>query len=114
MNHLQTRMIPVDSVLKHLETALHAEKMQGVFQQQLYADTSIRIVACHIERIKYKPQKNCHVSYRLYIQDDKSNEQTKQLVCSKFYEQGGSTARFFKENCKSSVADTLLHIPELD
>lgn len=114
MKHLQTRMIPVDPALKHLGTALHADKMLGVFQQRLYADKSIRIVACHIERIKYKPQKNCHVSYRLCIRDDKCNDQTEQLVCSRFYEQGGSTARFFKEKGKTSVADTLLHIPELD
>lgn len=114
MNQYQTRMIPVDNVLGHLDSALDAEKMKAIFQQQMCKNQSVIITDCQIERIKYKPQKNCHVSYRLCIKDHDSNSITEQLACSRFYEQGGSISRFLKEVAKGPAQNSLLHVPELD
>ncbi len=112
MDQYQTYRVPRDNILNHLSTALDTEKMKAVFQQQLYSDLSVRIASCTIERIKYKPQKNCHISYRLNFKN-KVNQNKEQLLCSRFYEQDGSASRFLKEVNKNN-STSLLHIPELD
>jgi aminoglycoside phosphotransferase len=114
MSHYQPCMIPFDNTLNHLHTSLDAEKMKAVFQQQLYADKSQTILTCTIERIKYKPQKNCYVSYRLTIRNNHLKKIFEQLLCARFYARDGSKSRFLKECNKVVAADTLLHIPELD
>ncbi len=114
MSQYQTAIIPVDNTLNHLETALNAKTMKSIFQQQMCLDQSATIVDCQIERIKYKPQKNCHVSYRLSIKNHNLNSITEQLVCSRFYERCGSVSRFIKESAKNPMPGRLLHIPELD
>jgi len=114
MSQYQTCMIPIDNILNHLETALNTEKMKTVFQQHLYPALSIRIETCNIERIKYKPQKNCHVSYRLSFKKNHANNTNEQLVCARFYEQAGSISRFLKESDKENSQNLLIHIPELD
>ncbi len=114
MSQYQSHIIPVDNALKHLDTALNIEKMKAVFQQQLYADRSVLIEVCQIERIKYKPQKNCHISYRLRFKKNQRHKKTEQLVCARFYEQFGSLSRFLKEEDKDKSQNSLLHIPELD
>jgi hypothetical protein len=114
MSQYQTSLIPVDSELSHLETALNSEKMKAVFQHQLCADESEQIIACEIERIKYKPHKNCHISYRLRIKNDRLKNNVERLVGSRFYEPGGAVSRFLKETDNRADQDLLLHIPELD
>jgi len=114
MSQYQSHIIPEDNALKHLDTALNTEKMKAVFQQQLYADRSVLIEACQIERIKYKPQKNCHISYRLRFKKNQRHKKTEQLVCARFYQQAGSLSRFLKEEDIDKAQNSLVHIPELD
>ncbi len=114
MDNYQTRIIPVDNTLNHLDIALNTEKMKGIFQQQMNLTQSAELVDCQIERIKYKPQKNCLVTYRLSIKDFQHKKIEQQLVCSRFYEQQGSTSRYFKEIVKGPSPGSLMHIPELD
>ncbi len=114
MSQYQTCMIPIDNILNHLETAFNTEKMKAVFQQYLYPSLSVRIETCNIERIKYKPQKNCHVSYRLSFKKNHLNKANEQLVCVRFYEHAGSMSRFLKESDKKNSQNLLIHIPELD
>ncbi len=114
MSEYQTRMIPADKILNHLEIALNTEKMKNIFQRHRYWAKSARLIDCQIERIKYKPQKNCHVTYRLCLKDRHHKKITEQLVCARFYEQGGSNSRYFKEIVKGQAPGRLMHIPELD
>lgn len=114
MSQYQTSLIPVDSELPHLKTALNSEKMKAVFQHQLCADESEEIIACDIERIKYKPHKNCHISYRLRIKNKRLKNNIERLVGSRFYEPGGAVSRFLKETNKQTDRELLFHIPELD
>jgi tRNA A-37 threonylcarbamoyl transferase component Bud32 len=57
---------PQDPVLPGLSEALDARIMRSVFAQELLASGD-RVEACEVERVKYRPRRNCSVSYRLHI-----------------------------------------------
>ena len=119
MNAVQSSRIPRDRTLTQLATALDPQRMQSAFQKHFDRTHTCRIAECRIERIKYKPGKNCHVCYRLLLRHGGAKEGgSTQLVSARFYEPGGSASRFRKASGDRPGRDTgrdlVLHIPELD
>jgi aminoglycoside phosphotransferase (APT) family kinase protein len=66
-----TRLIPADAVLPQLASVLDAQTMRGVFEQHLlFANMPpVSIAECEIERVKYRPGRNCIVAYKLALRD---------------------------------------------
>ncbi len=116
------REIPADPLLRHLSLALNPQRMLCVFKDricktdpELAAD--FHLIDCRIERIKYKPRKNCLVCYRL-IFENRAGQKHEQILSGRVYEPGGAASRFLKAQ-KEDLVDTkfidpLLHFPDLD
>ncbi len=111
-----------DSVLIHLTTALDTASMQAVFQESLFGglgpEAALRVRDCQIERIRYKPAKNCLVCYRLQIENSAGQLLGEQLLNARLYERGGSQRRFVRAQNASlappAFGPPLLHLPALD
>lgn len=58
--------LPADPVLPGLPEALDAELMRAVFSAEL-SPAGERVETCEVERVKYRPRRNCSVSYRLRV-----------------------------------------------
>lgn len=83
-------VIPVDPALPQLGVVLSESAMADVFAATL-RDRGTVVDACRIERIKYRPRRNCMVSYRLSLRaaEGRAVEQSVAArVCS-----GGESAR---------------------
>ncbi len=111
-------MIPSDKTLQHLPVLIDVDKMRSVFQRQLFSDGSQTISQCYIERIKYKPAKNCQVCYRLIVESTVIGYRSEQRIYARCFEAGGAITRYGKA-CQGLVdghdlKKSVLHIPELD
>lgn len=111
-----------DPALPHLGTTLDAALMRGVFADELFASEELRqhhqVRDCEIIQARYKPGKNCLVSYRLMIRGELTDQTCEQILCARIYETGGSRPRFIKAQSQSLVTprfgDPIFHIPGLE
>jgi hypothetical protein len=114
-----------DEHLRHLPVALNTAAMKPILQTLLFgSDSSAHIRACHIERVRYKPENNCLICYRLEIEDRAAQVRTEQLLTARLYEAGGSHSRFARANqaqANGSLAQPVhpalapvYHLPALD
>jgi hypothetical protein len=111
-----------DHVLPQLGAALDAALMGEVFARRLFAAEGLKsryqLRDCEIIQARYKPEKNCLISYRLTIHDALSNESSEQIFCARVYEKGGSGARFIKAQSQSLAAPrfgaAVFHVPNLE
>jgi tRNA A-37 threonylcarbamoyl transferase component Bud32 len=115
-------MLPIDPVIRHLRLAMDVDRIKALLQQSLLNSGFRNIHQCQIERIKYKPAKNCLVCYRLTIVNSQTQASEEALLCARFYGSGESQSRFLKAkvNNKSSrlayrcFIAPVLHLSELD
>jgi len=115
---LDLTSLPSDPLLPLLKDVLSTENMADVFRKQLRdSGSELLLKDCRIERVKYKPGKNCLVCYRLTLEDQSRGRLIQQIVSGRTYNPGGSLARFVKAK-RDPVYDTpvgaLAHIPELE
>jgi hypothetical protein len=110
-----------DHTLRHLPLALDTAAMQAVFQESLFEPRKgqrFHVRACHIERVRYKPGRNCLICYRLHIEDLARQAISEQLLSARLYEVGGSHSRFARAQREtlspSLFGRPLIHIPGLD
>jgi hypothetical protein len=108
--------VPRDDTLRHLDVALDPSAMQAIFQQSpLGAQGELYIRACEIERIRYKPGRNCLICYRLQIEDPTRQIAGEHRLTGRLYEVGGSYSRFTRaarENlAPPAFGPPLLHLP---
>ena len=111
-----------DDTLPHLPVALDTACMQAVFQKSFFgeprATAALRVRDCQIERVRYKPAKNCMVCYRLQIENSAGQLVDEQLVTVRLYEPGGSRRRFARAQnaplARPAFGPPLLHLPDLD
>ncbi len=119
---IANRFLPTDSVVRQLNQGLNVDHMKALFQQRLFASSELQIQHCAIDRIKYKPGKNCLVCYRLVIINRKTGLSVDRLLSARFYESGGSLRRFKKAKLNNQLfrqqatrsAELLIHLSELD
>lgn len=116
------REIPTDPLLRHLSLALDPQRMLDIFKDRICnsnteSKTGFQLIDCRIERIKYKPRKNCLVFYRLML-ENQAGRKHEQILSGRVYEPGGSASRFFKAQKEdlvdTEIIDPLLHFPDLD
>jgi aminoglycoside phosphotransferase (APT) family kinase protein len=97
-------MIPVDKVLPFLATALDEQAMGGIFAQHFQSRDGFipNITECAIERIKYRPGRNCLVGYRLTLRDEINERE--QRLCAGIYAADDARARYEKAMSAANVA----------
>ncbi len=107
--------LPQDPALPQLAQALDAAAMAAVFQAALH---SVHVPGCAVDRVKYRPGRNCSVSYRLSLQDAQSGHCFEQTVAARFCSGGDSVRRHLQARNRSWVASAagpaLMHHPGLD
>jgi aminoglycoside phosphotransferase len=107
--------LPADAALPQLAEALDAGRMARRFQQAL-PDLDVR--GCEIEHVKYRPARNCSVSYRLRLGDMPGMAPFEQRVAARFFRSGESARRlsraFERRTVVSAAGPSLSHWPCMD
>jgi len=99
------RLMPSDPVLPQLASALDARAMRRVFEQTLLADSvSAELTACDIERVKYRPGRNCVIGYKLEWREPATGARHEQRLCAGIYAPGEAHARYDKASSEAHTA----------
>ena len=106
--------LPSDPTLPHLAQALDGGAMGRLFAGLLDGPT---LLACEVDRVKYRPQRNCSVTYRLRLLG-RSGQGFEQLVATRFCN-GGDALRRYRQALargalRSAAGPSLSHAPQLD
>jgi hypothetical protein len=100
--------LPRDPVLPHLAHALDEAAMAPVFNQ-VVSHHGARLESCHLERIKYRPQRNCTLSYRLRLHNTADNSVFEQRVAARLCSTAEAVRRATRARevplCPSDAAD---------
>ncbi len=76
--------LPRDARLPQLARAVDAEAMRQVFDAALAGHGAQRVTGCRVDRVKYRPGRNCTVSYRLRIRDEHRSCSYEQRAAGRF------------------------------
>lgn len=111
------RDLPHDAALPQLAQALDADAMGAVFATAL-TNPSLTLEGCQLERIKYRPQRNCTLSYRLQVRDIRTGLTHEQRVAARLCSGGASLERANRARAAarlpSLAGPALHHFPALD
>lgn len=103
-----------DEKLPQLGALLDAVRMRARFASALGAG---RVTDCQIIRVKYRPDRNCVVSYRLALVDE-TGRSIEQLLSALALGEGESRAQFISAQqqplAPTAIGDGLFHLPELE
>jgi hypothetical protein len=107
-----------DSRLPHLAVALNPAEMQAIWQEALFNGSGYTVHNCQIERVRYKPGRNCLVCYRLQVRDQAGKAAGEQLLSARLYEPGVSRSRFARAQQESLTpprfARPVVHLPAFE
>ena len=110
-----SRVLPHDPALPQLAQALDPQAMAQVFARAL---SGMQVRSCEVDRIKYRPGRNCSVSYVLGLHDPQRGRDVEQRVAARFCTAGDSARRHLKAMTRATQASAagpaLLHLPALD
>ncbi len=73
-----------DPVLPQLAIALDPRAMADVFATALRPHGGLRLRACRVDRVKYRPRRNCSVSYILALDDEHHGRAFEQRIAARF------------------------------
>jgi len=90
---IAARRVPRDPALPQLAVVLDPGRMRDVFAQALAWREPPALQACAVERVKYRPGRNCVVGYRLTLQDA-TGASCEQRVCASVYGAEESQTRY--------------------
>ncbi len=104
-----------DHKLPQLSAALDTNLMKYIFQKVLIG---LQIEDCQIIQSRYKPERNCLISYRLKIRNTETNEAEEQILCARIFPVSESLSRFVKAQKQFLLApkfgSALTHISDLE
>ncbi len=101
---MNTTALPRDPRLPQLTRAVDAQAMQHVFEVALREYGVQRVTGCEVERIKYRPGRNCTVSYRLEIRDERLGCHYIQRVAGRFCGPGEAARRHARNAGRVTLA----------
>ena len=108
-------LLPHDPALPQLAQSLDPQAMAQVFARAL---SGLQVRSCAVDRIKYRPGRNCSVSYVLRLHDPERGRDVEQRVAARFCTAGDSARRHLKSIARATQASAagpaLLHLPALD
>lgn len=85
--------LPTDAQLPQLARALDTAAMGEAFDTALRGPSGQRVLACRMERVKYRPRLNCTVSWVLEMQDEGGGSPYPQRVAGRFCGVGEAAPR---------------------
>lgn len=99
-----TRLVPTDTALPFLVTALNEHAMRDLFERILRArhGNCVEVTVCKIQRIKYRPRRNCIIGYGLKLRDTQGERE--QRLCAGVYAADDAMARYDKALGEATVA----------
>lgn len=107
-----------DAQLPQLAALLDASQMGAHFARALGASCASNITDCQITRIKYRPGRNCVVSYNLSVIDPHTGRAGAQRLSALAMRLGESRPQFINAQQQSLVPTALgqsvLHLPALE
>lgn len=110
-----SRALPKDAALPQLAQALDPQAMARVFAGAL---GGLLVRRCEVDRIKYRPGRNCTVSYVLGLRDAQRGIDFEQRVGARFCAAGDSARRLLKTAGRATLASAAgparLHLPALE
>lgn len=105
---------PADPGLPHLARALDGAAMGSVLSGLLAGPT---LLSCEVDSVKYRPQRNCSISYRLRLLD-RDGRRFEQLVAARVCSGGDSLRRYqqalARGALRSAAGPSLSHLAALD
>ena len=112
---LESTTLPHDPALPQLAQALDGAAMAQVFGAAL---DGMQVQSCAVDRVKYRPGRNCSVSYVLALRDERRGGAVEQRVAARFCS-GGDAARRHRQalgraRLASAAGPALTHLPALD
>lgn len=113
---------PTDALLPQLAVILDQSAMKDRLQDQMFESTQERerffIRSCEIDRVRYKPESSCMVTYRLEIEDRATSETGEQVLCGRAYPKGLSLSQWEKGRrlplVQPRFGQPLLYLPDLE
>ena len=114
--------IPPDALLPQLAVILDQAAMKDRLQAQMFESVQERerfvIRSCEIDRVRYKPESSCMVTYRLEIEDTTTRKTGEQVLCGRAYPRGLSLSQWDKGRMRPLVqpqfGSPLLYLPDLE
>ncbi len=111
-----------DEKLPQMGELMNASRMREIFERELIAAGDVtaigRIEGCQVIYVKYRPGRNCVVSYRLKISGLETGEVKEQSITALACWQGESHAMYAsaqKQSCVSTALGVgLIHLPALE
>ena len=107
--------LPHDPALPQLALALDGTAMAQVFGAAL---SGMQVQSCKVDRVKYRPGRNCSVSYVLALRDERRGCDVEQRVAARFCSGGDAARRHRKALGRATLASAagpaLTHLPALD
>lgn len=106
-----------DPALPQLSTALDGAAMAELFAAEL-REHGRQVVLCEVERVKYRPRRNCTLAYRLTLRDAGDGRLFEQRVAARLCSGGESMRRATSAGRKrlaaSPAGPALRLLPEID
>ncbi|WP_088278333.1 phosphotransferase [Ideonella sp. A 288] len=110
-------VLPNDPALPQLARVLDASAMASVFAEAI-GRHGVAVEHCVVDRVKYRPRRNCTLSYRLHLRDTTTDQRFEQVVAARVCSDGESAVRFAKAAYAplqpSLAGPSLHHLPDLD
>lgn len=107
--------LPVDPLLPQLAQALDGAAMGARFASGLLAQ-GVRLEACRVDRVKYRPRRNLAVAYRLQLRDHAGAFE--QPVAARFCAAGDGEPRYRRALAaargRSRAGPSVSHWPDLE
>lgn len=109
--------LPDDPVLPHIARVLDTVAMSQVFADALSGHVT-QLEGCRVDRVRYRPRRNCTISYQLHLRDRRTGVRFEQRVTARMDSRADSSrrhARAQRSNWLCSAAGPSLHaIPAMD
>jgi hypothetical protein len=107
-----------DEQLPQLAALFDAQQMGARFVRALGNTSTLQLTDCQITRVKYRPGRNCVVSYRLRVLDPQTGRASEQRLSTLAMGSGESLPQFSEAQQQKLVPTALghsvLHLPELE
>jgi tRNA A-37 threonylcarbamoyl transferase component Bud32 len=102
-----------DPALPQLREAANSVAMQRHFAQALKLSAAQQITDCRLLRARYRPGRNCTLSYRLFITDLTTGQFEPVTISMLICPRGESRDRFISAQ-RATPSDRTLHLPALE
>lgn len=104
--------------LPQMAALLDEARAGGLFERTIITDAGYKALQCRITRVKYRPGRNCLVSYSLKLIELKTGNENELALNLLAYPEGESLNQFLKAqgqtNVQTAIGEGIFHMPEIE